>query len=315
MRYLVHADYPEKKQYDWSEILTNAPGKLESYKIPGKASLDVETKVLIDKIIAGEIKEYEISKIDSNIYIENRKKNQNAFEYRRQILLNDPTRNVTVIVLQGAARLGKSTFCKVLAEKEKKSVFFSSSGRDFFGEYLGQDIAVLDDFDHENIKINDFKKLIDPHIKGAVASRYRNKLFIGETIFICTNQPITDWFPDAKDCDRDAIFERISTVLHFMSHEELTSGLPLSVSTDGSDIPEFSEGVTYYTYNKLEREIICEEEYDKFGRLRIGTKKIYGKWKLKRDDDLIREFDLKKYIDITTDKTAEEDFKKKLDSI
>lgn len=85
----------------------------------------------------------------------------------------------------------KQSFCKVWAEKHDKSICFSSSGHDYFGEYVGQDIYVFDDFSPNNIKINDFKKAIDPRFNAPVQSRYKNKLFIGDTIFIVTNKPIT----------------------------------------------------------------------------------------------------------------------------
>lgn len=314
VRYIKHEDRPDKTQYKWEDIITNAPARLEFYKIPTPLSNDMETQIILNQIIAGKIKEFEIYKIPPHIYIKNRTIIKNAFEYRRLILLNDPTRNVTVIVLQGATRLGKSTFCKVWTDKEKKSCYFSSSGRDFFGEYLGQDIVILDDFNYEAVKINDFKRLIDPHFNGSVDSRYFNKLFIGDTIFICTNQPITDWFPTADDKDRDAIFSRISFVLDFKSYEELTSS-DLSIFDADSKLPKYSEKVSYYTYNKLCREEITEDAFDKFGRPEIGVKKIYGKWQLKPTEDKIREFDLKRYINIEADKTKEEDFRKKLDEI
>lgn len=233
VRYLVHIDKPEKKQYSWDDIITNNPNKLELYKIPGKVNFNVETQIILDKILAGEIKPFEIDKIPSEIYINKRTSIKNAFEYRQQLLLTNPNRDVSIIVLQGEARAGKSTLCRAWADKQGKSIYFSSASKDFFGEYLGQEIAVLDDFDFETVTINEFKKIIDPHINSAVHSRYNNKLFIGDTIFICTNQDITTAYPRAKKTDRQAIFNRINCVLVF------------------NDRPS-PDGIVIYTVNKFE---------------------------------------------------------------
>lgn len=272
VRYLVHADNPEKKQYSWDDIITNAPNKLELYKIPVKFKIDAKAKIIAEKIIAGEIKEFEINKIEHEIFLNRYSSIKRAFEYRRHIQLTDPERQVDVIVLQGKPRTGKSTFCRAWAEKYDKSICFSSTGRDYFGEYLGQDIYVFDDFCSENIKINDFKRVIDPHLNAAVESRYHNKQFIGDTIFIATNQPITSWYPHADKTDRQAIFERINYVLIF------------------DDKPS-SDGIVSYTVNK------------------------FDDMELKPIDNPNRTLDLKKYIDITADKTKRDDFLSKLDEI
>ncbi len=232
VRYLCHADNPEKAQYPWDNIITNVPSKLEVYKISSKTNCDVETQKIIDNILKGEIKKFEIDKIDPEIYIKKSGLINAAFEYRQQSLLTKPNRDVKIIVLQGETRAGKSTFCRAWAEKQEKSIFFSSASKDFFGEYLGQEIAVLDDFDYTTVKIHDFKKIIDPYVSTAIGSRYQNKLFIGDTIFIATNQDITTWFPRDIEIDRKAIFERINFVLIF------------------NDRPS-ADGIVSYTVNKF----------------------------------------------------------------
>lgn len=310
VRYLVHADSPEKTQYNWEDIITNVPNKLEMHKIPGKTSINVETKVITDKIVKGEIKEYEIEKIPQEVYTQKHSFIMRAFELRRQTLLKDPKRNVQVVALMGKTRLGKSTYARVWAEKYNKSIFFSSGGKDFFGEYLGQEIVCLDDFSFDSLNINDFKKIIDPYVNGTVPSRYHNKLFIGDTIFICTNQPITDLYPYEDDADRAAVFERISVVLDFKSYDELPVSSELSVFDD-LKIPKYSEGTSYYTVNELVLTDSYKEVYDKRG----FTVNRYREWKLQPIENVIREFDLKKYIDISIDKTKNEDFLKQINDI
>lgn len=308
VRYLVHADHPEKTQYDWDSIVTNNPTKLETYKIPGKDNLDIETKVITDKILAGELREFEIDKIPPEIFTKKYSTIMRTFEYKRKLLLADTTRNVEVIVLQGKTRLGKSTFCKAYAEKHGKSIYFSSSGRDFFGELLGQEVAVIDDTNYENIEINDLKKIIDPHLNCAVVSRYHNKLFTGDTIFICTNQDITTWYPLAEESDRAAVFERIKYVLHFQSYDELLFSPDLSLHDD-IKIPEYSEGASYYTINKIVPTDSYKDVLDKKGFI-INS---YRERKLEPVDGAVHEFDLKKYI--TADEKRGDDCLAKLTDI
>lgn len=207
-----------------------------------------------------------------------------AFEYRQKILLTDPTRDVGVIVLQGKTRLGKSTFCRVWSKNHNKIICFLSAGKDFFGEYLGQDIYVFDDFNYENVTINNFKQIIDPHINSAIGSRYQNKLFLGDTIFIYTNQAITSWFPLEKDPDRTAVFERISYVLDFKSYEELTNSSDLSFF-EISKIPKYSEGVLYYTVNKIIPTDTYTDVLDKFD----CVANRYRDWNLQPVEEGIRE--------------------------
>ena len=59
VQYLVHMNHPEKLQYDWSDVVTNSPDKLEDYIIPGKATMNAKLKNILDKIVKGERKEFE----------------------------------------------------------------------------------------------------------------------------------------------------------------------------------------------------------------------------------------------------------------
>ena len=289
VQYLVHMNNPEKHQYSWSEVITNAPDKLEIYKIPSKASGDVIAQSIIDKIIAGEIKEYEIEKIDPNIYIKYKRKIKDAFEYIQKTIVTNPNRYMQVIILEGPPRVGKSTFCKLYAEKEGKSICFSSSSNDPWQDYASQDIFVYDDFDYTKVKINNLKKAFDPHNTSSVSSRYYNKLFTGDIIFVCTNTPIVDWYTWAQDVDRKALFMRISCVLKFINIEN---------------------GISRYTVNK----IVDTGEWD-FAKDMYGnpTNRKYRVMKLKSIDDKVRELNLNNYVDINADKTKTDKFISQLD--
>lgn len=237
VQYLVHMNEEDKEKYDWSEVITNAPDKLEDYKIPGKRNREAKLQKVLDAIVYGSLKRYEINKIEPDIYIRHGRKIERAFEYREKILLAKPSRNVSIYVLQGETGSGKSTFCKKWAEDNNQSIYYSSASNDPWQDYNGQDIFVYDDFRPNKIAIEDFMKSIDPYVNSTASGRYRNKLFIGDTIFLTTNIHILEWFKGSDQRTRDAFFRRISKVLEFEKD-------PINEGTTIINLSAFSDDFT-----------------------------------------------------------------------
>lgn len=290
VQYLVHMNDTAKFQYSWDAVITNAPSKLEIYKIPSKASMDAVLQEILDKIVTGQIREYEIEKIDPKIYIKHKRKIKDAFEYRQLIVAQNPNRNLQVIVCQGPPRVGKSLFTKIYAEKNNKSICFSSSSNDPWQEYRGEDIFCYDDFNYTRNKIEDLLKAFDPHNLTSVSARYKNRLFVGDTIFICTNTEITEWFTWALSDHRKALFARISCVLEFIDIED---------------------GISHYTVNK----IVDSGEWDHTMDSNNRIDNVYAKMILSRSEDKVRDFNLNNYVDINADKTKTDTFISQLDEI
>lgn len=288
VQYLVHMNDVNKFQYSWDDVVTNAPEKLEIYKLPSKATMDAIAQSIIDKIVTGEIKEYEIGKIDYNIYIKYKRKIKDAFEYRQLVIANNPDRDLQVIVCQGPPRVGKSLFAKTFAKKYKKSICFSSSSNDPWQDYRGQDIFVYDDFNYTRVGIEDMLKAFDPHNLTTVSARYKNRLFVGDTIFVCTNTDITEWYPDAIDDHRKALFERILNVLLFTDIEN---------------------GVSHYTVNDIVNTSKLDNTTDS------NDDNTIFKMVLVTAEDRIRKFDLSNYIDIHADAKKKANFISQLDEI
>lgn len=290
VQYLVHMNDVNKFQYSWDDVVSNAPEKVEIYKIPSKATTDAILQSIIDKIITGEIKGHETEKIDYNIYIKYKRKLKDAFEYRQLLMANNPNRNLQVIVCQGPPRVGKSLFAKVYAEKNNKSICFSSSSNDPWQEYRGEDIFVYDDFNYTQNKIEDLLKALDPHNLTSVSARYKNRLFVGDTIFICTNTNIAEWYTWALSDHRKALFARIACVLEFIDIEN---------------------GISHYTVN----DIIDSGKWDSTTNSRNLVDNVYARMVLSRRDDRIREFNLNNYINIHADDNKANDFISQLDEI
>ena len=240
VQYLVHLNDPDKYQYEWSSVITNAPDKLEIYKIPGKSTTDIRLQKTLEDILSGEIREYELNRIDPHIYIKYASRIKQAFEYRQQTLISNPNREVMVIFLQGPAGIGKSTFCKAWAKKNNKSICLSSSSNDPWQDYKGQAIFVYDDCNFAHTKIEDLLKAWDPHNNTTVSARYKNRLFMGDTIFVCSNTPITEWYRYSIPELRAALLRRISNVLVFDRNAN-----PVIPKIPNPDVP------AYYTVNKI----------------------------------------------------------------
>lgn len=288
VQYLVHMNNPEKHQYSWDEVITNAPDKLELYKISKGETENEKLNAIIDKIISGEIKEFEIDRIEYKLYIKFTSKLKKAFEYRQKSVALNPNRCMQVIVLEGPPRVGKSTFCKLYAEKEGKSICFSSSSNDPWQDYAGQDIFVYDDFNYTRNKIEDLLKAFDPHNLTSVSARYRNRLFVGDTIFVCTNTDITEWYTWALDNHRKALFARIACVLQFI---------------------DINDGISRYTVN----DIVDSGKWDYTTDSRNHVDNTFSKMILMPRDDRTRELNLNNYIDMHADKNRTNDFISQLD--
>lgn len=279
IQYLVHQNSPDKEPYSWDMIVTNAEEKLESWKTPTAETPKEKIKKIVNDIVEGNLKEYEIAtKIEPGIYIRYNNRIKTAFEYRRRIDLLNPNRKLKCIVLFGNPGVGKTTFAKAYAQKYGKSICFSSSSNDFMECYKGEQVFVLDDFNFEKFSIEDFLKLLDPNTQSTVRSRYHNKLLTAEVLFIATNIEISDWYFDSPDILRKAMYRRISDVFAF-----------------GDLKPD---GTVDYTVNAIAQTDKWEEEYNDSGILEHRYRKVSL---VPRDPDKMYTFDLNKYISLPRD--------------
>ncbi|MDO4422712.1 MAG: hypothetical protein Q4C15_11815 [Eubacteriales bacterium] len=219
VQYLVHYNDPYKTQYPWEAIVTNNISKLETYKTKGESSLEKWYAYYLNLILIGRLKEYEIERIDPQVYIQYERQFRAAFEYVKKTYIASPDRDIQVIVIQGASRVGKGVFIKDWARKQNKAVCFSSTSNDPWQDYRGHEIFVYDDNTFENLKIQDLIKILDPHNNTTMHARYRNRVFMGDTIFVCTNTPVTSWYLGEEAILREALFRRISCVLDFAESE------------------------------------------------------------------------------------------------
>ncbi len=216
--YLTHQnDNTGKKKYDWSEVRTNNPNKLEMFKVPSIANLNVNLNSVLEKIERGEIKMYDLDKIDNIVYSRYKTQIERAFEKRTMKILSNPHRNVKVIFIYGKTGLGKTSFAIAYAKAHGKTIKLSGGSNDVMDSYCQEECICLDDVVPGFVPIQEMLKITDNHHNTAIISRYKNKVFVGDMIFICSNTHLFDWYPNESEDVRKALYRRIDYVFEFDS--------------------------------------------------------------------------------------------------
>ena len=277
VQYLIHMNNPEKEQYSWDIVKTNAPAKLEDYKTPFDEQASEKIKRILADISACKIFEYEIvSKIGYDLYMKYASRINKAFDYQKK-LLQKMERNAIVIYIQGKGGLGKSTFAKAYAIENGKPYCMSCSTRDPYQQYKSEPCVILDDVKFESIKIEDMLGFLDPHNNRGVSSRFQDKICIADTIFVVSNKSVQEVYSNEPSELRQAFYRRISVVLNFI---------------DVSD-----DFVASYTVNEIKYDYVKDENGYVISNIHLIPV-----------DTKTHLFDLKKYNDMTFDDMKKQDF-------
>jgi len=94
-----------------------------------------------------------------------------------------------VIYVHGSGGSGKSTLCTEYCRQQNLSFYITDDG-DPMGNYRGEDCIILDDFRSSTMSYHALLKFLDSRNRSSATARYRNKLFIGEKIFITSPLPL-----------------------------------------------------------------------------------------------------------------------------
>lgn len=91
---------------------------------------------VINKIICGEIREFQRATIDPKILVDFTVKIDRAFNvYNERCALEQKTRATDVIFITGQSQSGKTTFAKHIAEERGLEYFVSSGNNDVLDGY------------------------------------------------------------------------------------------------------------------------------------------------------------------------------------
>lgn len=183
LAYLTHKGFPEKYQYEDSDVITNIDIKKEIVSSRNVKRLSE----IIQKIDTMEIRQYNLeTSITTLEYTQFARQIKNAFEFvlAREVKKME-TKKINVLYFFGETGTGKTLFAREYANKRNKSICISSSSNDILQDYAGQDILLLDDLRQDALTFADLLKLTDNYTNTSTTkSRYKNKPFIGDTIII-----------------------------------------------------------------------------------------------------------------------------------
>lgn len=184
INYYPHGSCDDKHHYSVDDIVANFDVKAFLEEHARKASVDH----LIELCANGTITPLNYTEhISGPVYAANERKIQSAWKYASDLrsVAAQGTCERTIIWLYGDTMVGKGVLCKMIAQSKKLPIYFTSTGKDPFGEYHGEPVAVLDDLrPGEPFSFAELLKITDPNNLCSVHSRYRNKELVSSLIFI-----------------------------------------------------------------------------------------------------------------------------------
>lgn len=212
LKYLIHENAPEKHQYEEAEVISN----FDFAK--AKVSGDGRKEEIINKIVSGEIREYNYYEHISIVeYDKYRKSIENAFKYRID-MIKGVAREMECVFITGDSGTGKTSYAKKIAEEKGYSVFVSSGSNDPLDDYKGQDCIILDDLRPSCMGLSDLLKMLDNHTASTVKSRYKNKVLECKMIIITTTLDIDNFFNNVFSEERETVIQlkrRCNVMLNF----------------------------------------------------------------------------------------------------
>lgn len=213
LSYLTHRNAPDKYQYNDDEVFAS-PGwdwkkiRAKSESAQNNSNLDQ----IVDGIITGEIRQNDLSDhIDPYTYIQpqNKRKIDNAFEFRRNMLLKNHDRNILCMYFYGEKGTGKTTLAKWFAENNDLSYFVSGGANDPLDSYRDEDVIIIDDCRPEMFTAEEWLKLLDNNTSSLVHSRYHNKLIEAKFIILTSTIPLYNFFGTYVLEDKKQLYRRI----------------------------------------------------------------------------------------------------------
>lgn len=102
------------------------------------------------------------------------------------------------IYVWGPSGIGKSTYIDYLV-KDEKSVVRLGSSNDYFQNYNGEHIVIINDLRPNDLKYADLLRLLDPwQLDKETPRRYHNRYFDAEKIFISSPYNLSSFYDNSR---------------------------------------------------------------------------------------------------------------------
>lgn len=202
VKYLIHANTPEKFQYSVDEVTAN----FDVENVIFKDNQDYLDSV-INGILDGTIREYNKTlEIDKKVLVQKSRLINEAFKVRSEYLqATKLERNTEVIFITGPAGCGKTTLAKKIATERGLAYFVSSGSNDIMDGYGQQPCLIIDDARPSSMGLSDFLKLLDNNTPSSVKSRYKNKYLNCDLIIITTVLSIDNFYHNVFESENEPI--------------------------------------------------------------------------------------------------------------
>lgn len=216
--YLIHKNHPDKYQYDVSEIhatfnfaefLAEADKrKQQKARRKKKEAEREEVEEICRKLASGELKAYELDKIDVVTYAYNKSKIDNALNYHSLMLAkNGNNRKVEVIYITGESGSGKTTYAKEYATKKGYHYYLSGGNRDPLEGYRGEECIILDDLRGSSFKMSELLNILDNNTFSPIGSRYHNKTPEADLIIVTSILPIEEFYDTVFEHEKEPLLQ------------------------------------------------------------------------------------------------------------
>lgn len=282
LKYLTHANAPDKHQYDVSLVTSNFDWQKEIEKDNSRKRVDE----IVSMIVSGVIREYNYFEHITGIeYVKYKRQIDSAFAYRSD-KLRGVNREMNAVYIKGDAGVGKTTYAKMIAENKGYSIFISSSSNDVLDGYAGQECIILDDLRPSALGLADLLKLLDNHTSSTVKSRYRNKVLECKLILITSTLDIDVFFRNVFSEEEETIVQlkRRCTTHMYMKPEVIEVSVYDNVLRD-YDVPFIIQNPVTKMF-KFER--LTREQQGEFVRDLLGDVEFCDEEKPSEEEDWIR---------------------------
>lgn len=205
--YLIHANAPEKFQYNVNDVKANFDYKKFIEDWNNKKSNKKRLAEIREGIESGKIRRFNLyESITMEEYARYYNSIERYFKYR-DIILSKKQIQKKCIFITGPSACGKTEFAKQWSIKRGLSCYITGSSNDPLQGYGGEDVLVLDDLRGSVFSFSDLLKLLSNDTNTAVQSRYYNKLLQCEYIFITSVIDIDDFYKNVFEHEEEPIVQ------------------------------------------------------------------------------------------------------------
>ena len=243
--YLVHINTPDKFQYAITDVTANFDYQefIEEYiseqeyeenedddgiSKKGRKKKKPEIDIVVEKILSGEIREYNKTlEIKHMLLVNYSKKIELAFKVRSEYLqATQKDRHMECIYITGKSGCGKTTLARKIADSRNFAYFISSGSNDIMDGYGQEPCLIVDDIRPSVLGLSDLLKMLDPHTACSVKSRYKNKYLNCELVILTTVLSIDTFYQNVfaeHDEPITQLKRRCSTYIEMDRQEILVS--------------------------------------------------------------------------------------------